>query len=145
MIAGVGVDLVEIARIDATLARFGARFEQRCFAAVELEQAPAGPHRAAFYAGRFAMKEAVMKALGTGRSRGVLWRNVATRSLPSGQPVVELSGGAAKRAAELGIVRWSVALTDQAGQSLAMAVAESADLIVAEGVAAGRRGDEKAD
>ena len=93
MIIGVGSDLCVISRIEKTLQRFGERFEQRCFTLQERKRANHRPiHKAATYAKRFAAKEAMSKALGTGMRHGVAWRDIGVVNLPSGQPSIELTG-----------------------------------------------------
>jgi holo-[acyl-carrier protein] synthase len=97
MILGIGSDLTDIRRIEATLARHGERFLNRCFTKVErrkaLRRSIAGPTLAR----RFAAKEACAKALGTGLRGGVFWRDMGVVNLPSGQPTMRLTGGAAER------------------------------------------------
>ncbi len=97
MIIGIGSDLIDIRRIEKTLERFGERFTQRCFTDVERAKAERRLRRADTYAKRYAAKEACAKALGTGLSRGVFWREIGVVNLPSGKPTLELSGGAAER------------------------------------------------
>lgn len=97
MIIGIGNDLCDITRIEATLMRFGGRFVQRCFTPVERARSERRGDRAASYAKRFAAKEACAKALGTGLRRGVFWRDMGVVNLPSGQPTLHLTGGAALR------------------------------------------------
>ena len=101
MIIGIGSDLCDIRRIDNTLERFGARFTDRIFTEVERTRSERKNDRAASYAKRFAAKEACAKALGTGLKRGVFWRDMGVVNLRSGQPTMALTGGAAKRLAEL--------------------------------------------
>jgi holo-[acyl-carrier protein] synthase len=98
VILGLGSDLCSIERIQASLDRFGARFEQRCFTARELARADARPFtRAATLAKRFAAKEAFSKAVGTGFKQGVFLRDIGVVNLPSGAPTLALTGGAAAR------------------------------------------------
>ena len=99
MIIGVGSDMIDIRRIEESLARFGSRFENRVFTAGEQTKAhsrdKAGAQAvASTYAKRFAAKEACSKALGTGFQNGVFWRDMEVVSLPSGAPTLRLSGGA---------------------------------------------------
>lgn len=101
MILGIGNDLVDIRRIDRTLERFGERFLDRVFTEVERRKSERRANRAASYAKRFAAKEACSKALGTGFRRGVYWRDIGVVNLPTGQPTLQLAGGAARRLAEL--------------------------------------------
>ena len=97
MIVGVGSDLCDIRRIEQTLDRFGPRFIERCFTDIERRRSEARAGRAASYAKRFAAKEACAKALGTGLKRGVFLRDMGVVNLPSGQPTMKLTGGAAER------------------------------------------------
>ena len=97
MIIGLGNDIVDIRRIERTLARFGRRFEMRVFSENERKLAMRRRHPAATYAKRFAAKEACAKALGTGLRQGVFWRDMQIVKLRSGAPTMKLSGGAAKR------------------------------------------------
>ena len=101
MILGIGSDLTDIRRIQASLDRFGDRFRNRCFTELERRRSEAKPDAAASYAKRFAAKEACAKALGTGLRRGVFWRDMGVVNLLSGQPTLALTGGAATRLAEM--------------------------------------------
>jgi holo-[acyl-carrier protein] synthase len=117
MIVGLGNDLIDIRRIEKTLARFGSRFTERVFTEVEQAKSDRRANRAASYAKRFAAKEACAKALGTGvPRRGVHWRDLGVVNLPSGQPTMALTRGAARRLAEITpkgkTVRIDVTLTD---------------------------------
>lgn len=100
MIIGTGSDLIDIRRVEKTLARFGARFINRCFTAEEIAKAErrrgAGTHIAT-YAKRFAAKEACSKALGTGFSNGVFMKDIGVINDPLGRPTLKLTGGALKR------------------------------------------------
>jgi holo-[acyl-carrier protein] synthase len=101
MIVGIGADLCDIRRIEETLTRFGDRFLGRCFTEIERRRSDRKAGRAASYAKRFAAKEACAKALGTGLRHGVFWRDMGVVNLPSGQPTMRLTGGAAARLAAL--------------------------------------------
>ncbi len=101
MILGVGSDLCDIRRVQASLERFGDRFSKRVFTEVERARAERKADRAASYAKRFAAKEACAKALGTGMRAGVFWRDMGVVNAPSGQPTLHLTGGAATRLAAL--------------------------------------------
>lgn len=94
MILGVGNDMIDIRRIDATLNRYGDRFTERIFTPVEREKSDRRAQRAASYAKRFAAKEACSKALGTGLRRGVYWRDMGVVNLRSGRPTLQLTGNA---------------------------------------------------
>ncbi|MFM2422487.1 MAG: holo-[acyl-carrier-protein] synthase, partial [Pseudomonadota bacterium] len=101
MILGIGNDMIDIGRIERSLARFGDRFLDRVFTAEERRRSDKRAGRAASYAKRFAAKEACAKALGTGLRRGVFWRDMGVVNLPSGQPTMKLTGGAAARLAAI--------------------------------------------
>jgi holo-[acyl-carrier protein] synthase len=101
MILGIGSDLCDIRRIERVLERHGARFVARCFTPVERAKSDRRVQRAASYAKRFAAKEACAKALGTGLRRGVFWRDMGVVNLAGGQPTMALTGGAARRLAEI--------------------------------------------
>jgi holo-[acyl-carrier protein] synthase len=94
MILGIGNDLIDIRRIERTIARFGDRFLERVFTVTERAKSDRRNQRAASYAKRFAAKEACSKALGTGLRRGVFWRDMGVVNLPSGRPTLRLTGGA---------------------------------------------------
>ena len=100
-IIGLGNDMIDISRIEATLARFGARFINRTFTEIEITKSEKRLKRAASYAKRFAAKEACAKALGTGMRRGVNWKSMGVVNLPSGKPTMALTGGALRRLEEL--------------------------------------------
>ncbi|WP_159592737.1 holo-ACP synthase [Chelativorans xinjiangense] len=97
MIIGLGSDLIDIRRIEKTLERHGERFVHRVFTEIERAKSDRRRLRAASYAKRFAAKEACAKALGTGLSRGVFWRDMGVVNLPGGKPTMQLTGGAAAR------------------------------------------------
>ena len=97
MIMGVGNDMVDIRRIEQTLERFGERFTNRIFTDLERNKAARRPNAAPTLAKRFAAKEACSKALGTGFRRGVFWRDMGVINLRTGQPTLELTGGALRR------------------------------------------------
>ena len=99
MILGLGNDIIDIRRIERTIARFGDRFLSRVFTPVERVKSDRRVQRAASYAKRFAAKEACSKALGTGFRRGVFWRDMGVVNLPSGRPTLVLTGGAAEQLA----------------------------------------------
>jgi holo-[acyl-carrier protein] synthase len=101
VIIGIGSDLSDIRRIEASLERFAERFTNRCFTEIERARSERKPDRAASYAKRFAAKEACAKALGTGMRRGVFWRDMGVVNMRSGQPTMALTGGAAERLAEI--------------------------------------------
>ncbi len=97
MIIGIGSDLIDIRRIEKTLERYGERFIARVLTDVERRKSERRRMRAASYAKRFAAKEACAKALGTGLRNGVFWRDMGVVNRPSGQPTMQLTGGALLR------------------------------------------------
>jgi holo-[acyl-carrier protein] synthase len=101
MIIGIGNDLIDIRRVEKTLEKHAARFTSRVFTEVEQAKSDRRLNRAASYAKRFAAKEACAKALGTGLSRGVFWRDMGVVNLPGGKPTLNLTGGALKRLEEI--------------------------------------------
>lgn len=103
MILGIGSDICDIRRIEAVIARHGDRFLRRVFTATERAKAERRTERirGATYAKRFAAKEAAAKALGTGFARGVFYADLGVVNLPSGQPTLQLAGGAAARLAAI--------------------------------------------
>jgi len=102
VIVGIGSDLTDIRRVQSTLDRFGGRFTGRVFTEIERARSEAKPDPAASYAKRFAAKEACAKALGTGvPRRGVAWADMGVVNLPSGQPTLALTNGAADRLSAL--------------------------------------------
>jgi holo-[acyl-carrier protein] synthase len=115
----VGVDVIEIERIAGALRKFGARFLNRIYTARERERYGERP---AELAARFAAKEAVMKALGTG-VRGIHWRDIEVMPNRRGKPIVLLHERAARRARQLGFRHFAISLTHSRTESIAMVVA----------------------
>ena len=97
MILGIGNDIIDIRRVEKTIARYGDRFLDRVFTDIERAKSDRRAQRAASYAKRFAAKEACAKALGTGLNAGVFWRDMGVVNLPSGKPTLKLTGGALQR------------------------------------------------
>lgn len=97
MILGLGSDLIDIRRVERSLERFGQRFTDRIFTEIERAKSDRRKQRAASYAKRFAAKEACAKALGTGLSGGVFWRDMGVVNLPGGKPTMNLTNGALAR------------------------------------------------
>src|SRR5665213_3862137 len=125
MVIGLGTDLIEIERIERSVARFGERFLERVFTPGEIAYCHAKQKGSAeSFAARFAAKEAGAKALGTGISRGVSWREFEVKRKPGQRPELHLSGRAAEIARELGVNRMSLSLTHSREMSMAVVVAE---------------------
>jgi holo-[acyl-carrier protein] synthase len=101
VILGIGTDLANIDRIAGTLDRFGDRFKTRVFTQTEQRKAENRADVAGTYAKRWAAKEACSKALGTGLRMGISWRDMAVSNLPTGQPVMAVTGWAAARLADM--------------------------------------------
>ena len=119
-----GIDLVEVARVAGMLQAHGQRFVQRCFSDAERAYAEsARRRRPERYAVRFACKEAVLKALGTGWSGGIAWREIEVTREPTGRPGVVLRGRCAELAERLGIVRWHVTLSHTSANAVASVIA----------------------
>ncbi|QIB35901.1 holo-ACP synthase [Ancylobacter pratisalsi] len=97
MIIGIGSDITDARRVAEVLERHGERFLERVFTPVERAKSDRRKRRAESYAKRFAAKEACAKALGTGLSQGVFWRDMGVVNLPSGRPTMQLTGGAQER------------------------------------------------
>jgi holo-[acyl-carrier protein] synthase len=129
MIIGLGNDLCDVSRMKQVLDRYGSRFTERCFTAIERQKSDGRAQRAQSYARRFAAKEACAKALGTGLSMGVFWRDLGVVNLPSGKPTMELTNGAAR------VLAWlvppghkphiHVSLTDDGGMAQAFVIIEA--------------------
>ncbi|UXN07115.1 holo-ACP synthase [Bartonella sp. HY761] len=94
MIIGIGNDIIDIRRVEKVLERHGQRFINRVFTDIEQKKSEGRKQRIASYAKRFAAKEACAKALGTGISRGVWWKDMCVINLPSGKPTINLTGNA---------------------------------------------------
>jgi holo-[acyl-carrier protein] synthase len=110
-IIGHGIDIVDNARIAEMIEAHGERFLHRVFCADERALATGLRQPVEYYAGRFAAKEAVLKALGTGLAQGISWTEVQIVRAPSGQPVVRLEGRCLQVAQKLGIDQWQVSIS----------------------------------
>jgi holo-[acyl-carrier protein] synthase len=124
MIYGVGTDVVEIARIEQALGRFGDRFAKRILCEPELKRFAAHRQPAAYLAKRFAAKEAFTKALGTGIHAPANWHGVWVRNLPSGKPVLEFSDPLKQMLSNRGIGSSHLSLTDERGVAMATVILE---------------------
>jgi holo-[acyl-carrier protein] synthase len=124
MIAGTGTDLIEIERIERSIARYGQRFLDRVFTAAEQAYCNSKKTSAESYAARFAAKEAGAKALGTGISHGISWAELEVVRSPSGKPSLILHGRAAGRASALGVTGISLSLTHSRTTALAVVIME---------------------
>jgi holo-[acyl-carrier protein] synthase len=126
VIAGIGIDLIALGRIERAVTRFGDRFVARLLTAGERAGARGG--LVPYVAGRFAAKEAALKALGTGLSGAIRWRDVEVLAEPSGAPRLQLHGEALRRARALGVTFAHISLTHDREYAAAVAVLEMASL-----------------
>jgi holo-[acyl-carrier protein] synthase len=124
LIVGLGVDITEVPRIQAAIEHRGQRFLARVFTPNEIAYCERFKNKFERYAGRFAAKEAAMKALGTGWRRGVRWVDLEVVREQSGRPTMTLAGEAAKIAAGLGVKHISVSITHTEAQALAQVIFE---------------------
>jgi holo-[acyl-carrier protein] synthase len=129
MILGLGLDVVEISRVQQTLEKFGPRFLKRVFTEAERAYCDAKPQPVLHYAARFAAKEAAVKALGTGLSQGISWQHISIENLASGQPVLRLSGAAQEIAARLGVKSSHVSLSHSHTVAAAVVALENSDAV----------------
>lgn len=123
-VLGIGVDLVENARIEHSLERFGERFLHRVFTEGEIAYSQSMKYPARHLAARFAAKEAVSKAFGTGIGRSMGWKDIDVRRKESGEPFVVLAGGAKKLAEERKVSNVSITLSHTEHHAMAMIVME---------------------
>jgi holo-[acyl-carrier protein] synthase len=124
MVIGIGTDLIEIGRVEASIERFGERFLERVFTPGEIAYCMQKKASAESFAARFAAKEAGAKALGTGISRGVSWQEIEVRREPGERPTLHWSGRAAERAAAMGVARTELSLTHSRSMAMAVVVVE---------------------
>ena len=119
MLIAIGIDIIEIARIEEVYSRQGERFRKRVFTEGEIDYCERRASRMSSYAARFAAKEAAMKALGTGWSDGVRWRDIEVVRGETGAPALHLHGRALERLGEIGARRAHLSLTHS--EQIAMA------------------------
>ncbi len=124
MIYGVGTDVVEIARIEKALARWGERFARKILIDIEMKRFASRRLRANYLAKRFAAKEAFVKALGTGIRSPASWHGVWVVNLPSGKPVLEFSAALKKFLKNKGVTQSHISLSDEKGVAFATVILE---------------------
>jgi holo-[acyl-carrier protein] synthase len=124
MVLGLGTDLIETKRVQESIDRFGERFLERVFTEGEIAYCRRKKNAGESFAARFAAKEAGAKALGTGISRGVNWKELEVRREMSGKPTLHLSGRAAELAEAMGVRRLQLSLTHSRELAMAVVVAE---------------------
>ena len=127
MIVGIGTDLAEVGRIRESIARFGDRFLNRIFTPLERAYASSKANSAERFAARFAAKEAGMKAIGTGWSFGVSWRDFEVSNQPNGRPRLLLHGVAEKIARDLKVDSVHISLTHTNEMAFAIVILETLD------------------
>lgn len=125
MIIGTGIDIAEVPRIAQAIERFGERFLNRIFTDGERRYCDSKANRVERYAGRFAAKEAAMKALGTGWSHGVRWRDCEVARKPGGRPTMLFHGKAREFASQLGVNNIALSITHTEEQAIAQVILES--------------------
>ncbi len=124
MIVGMGVDIIEVPRVRAAIERFGERFLRRLFTPGEIRYCESKANKHERFAARFAAKEAALKAIGTGLSRGISWQDVEIVREPSGRPTLSFTGRAAEFAKRLGVRRSSVSLSHTEQVAFAQVILE---------------------
>lgn len=125
MIVAIGIDIIEIARIEESFEQQGERFRTRVFTAAEIDYCEQRALRFASYAARFAAKEAVMKALGTGWADGVAWRDIEVARGEKGKPAILLYGRALERFNELGARKAHISLAHSREFAIAQVILEA--------------------
>lgn len=124
MIVGTGIDLAEVDRIAEAIERFGERFLRRVFTEAEMRYCDSKANRMERYAGRFAAKEAAMKAIGTGWRGGVAWTDFEVRREPGGRPTIVFHGKAAEFASKLGVKNVALSITHTKDVAMAQVILE---------------------
>jgi holo-[acyl-carrier protein] synthase len=127
MIVGTGIDIAEVDRIAASIQRFGRRFLERVFTPDEIRYCESKANKTERYAGRFAAKEAAMKAIGTGWNRGVAWQDVEVKRVPGERPTVIFHRQAAEFFQQLGAVRAHLSITHTQQYAMAQVILESGE------------------
>ena len=125
VIVGLGLDIAEIDRITAALTRHGAAILERLYTPTEVAYCESHKNKFERYAARFAAKEAAMKALGTGWTRGVRWRDIEVANAPGGKPTLRLQGVAREFAEKLGVKNISLTITHSGNLALAQVIFEN--------------------
>ncbi|OPZ15446.1 MAG: Holo-(acyl-carrier-protein) synthase [candidate division BRC1 bacterium ADurb.BinA364] len=124
MIVGIGVDLIEVERVEKVLEKHSGRFAARVYTEIEQAYCSGKARPSLHYAARFAAKEAFLKAIGTGLTQGVSWREIGVVHLPSGQPMLQLEGRALELMSARGGERALVSLSHSKGHACAVVLIE---------------------
>ena len=127
MIVGTGIDIAEVDRIATSIERFGRRFLERVFTSEEIRYCESKANKAERYAGRFAAKEAAMKAIGTGWNRGVTWHDVEVTRVAGGRPAMAFHGKAGEFFRKLGAARTQLSITHTKELAMAQVILESGE------------------
>ena len=125
VIVGLGLDIAEIDRITAAITRHGAAILKRLYTPTEVAYCESHKNKFERYAARFAAKEAAMKALGTGWTHGVRWRDIEVANAPGGKPTLRLQGVARQFAEKLGVKNISLTITHSGNLALAQVIFET--------------------
>jgi holo-[acyl-carrier protein] synthase len=125
MIVGTGIDIAEVPRVAEAITRFGDRFLRRIYTEEERKYCDSKANRVERYAARFAAKEAAMKALGTGWSRGIRWRDIEVYREPGRRPTIRFHGRAAEFATRTGVKNIALSLSHTIEQAIASVILES--------------------
>jgi len=125
MIVGTGIDIAEVPRVAEAILRFGDRFIRRIYTEEEMRYCESKANRVERYAARFAAKEAAMKALGTGWSRGIRWRDIEVYREPGRRPTIRFHGRAAEFASHMGVKNVALSLSHTVEQAIASVILES--------------------
>lgn len=124
MIIGIGIDLIEVPRFERVMERYGERFIHRLFTPGEIAYCQPKARAAEHFAARFSAKEAALKALGTGKSRGIRWTDVEVTRLPGQAPRIQFHGQALKRFEALGAKQAVLTMTHTAHSAMAQVIIE---------------------
>lgn len=125
MILGTGIDITEVPRVAESISRFGERFLRRIYTEGEIRYCESKANRIERYAARFAAKEASMKALGTGWSRGIRWRDIEVYRQPGSRPTIRFHGRASEFATRMGVKNIALSLSHTSEQAIASVILES--------------------
>jgi holo-[acyl-carrier protein] synthase len=120
---GHGIEIVETTRIRELLERSGEHFEMECFTAIERSTSALGANRIEYFAGRFAAKQAILKALSMGGNQGISWLDIEIQRLPSGEPSVVLHGKCQAIAKQLAVTKWLLSISHTSSYAAASAIA----------------------
>ncbi len=126
-IIGIGTDIIECLRIAQMIERHGELFINRVYTPLEIQYCQSRKQSTQHYAGRWAAKEAILKAIGTGWRKGISWRDIEVRNEPGGRPVVAMRGGARDVVEQLGITQMLISISHCRSHATAYAVAQGVE------------------